>query len=87
MWEKFNNVFEKESSKYLSSALNPNDPSEEIVFMRVNCRKHLNFCTNKMFEKRVLPAAEVYFINDKDRIELVDFGEKHRSAAGIESFF
>ena len=64
IWEKFNNVFEKESSKYLSSTLNPDDPSEEIVFMRVHCRKHLNFCANKMFERRVLPAAEIYFVNE-----------------------
>lgn len=34
-----------------------------------------------------MPAAEVYFIDEKDKIELVDFGERHRSAAGIESFF
>jgi hypothetical protein len=40
--------------------------TDEIVFMRVHCRKHLNFCTNKMWETRILPAAEVYFINEQD---------------------
>jgi hypothetical protein len=29
----------------------------------------------------------VYFIDEQDKIELVDFGERHRSAPGIESFF
>ena len=55
--------------------------------MRVQCRKHLNFVTNKMWEGRRRPAAEVYFIDENDKIELVDFGSRHRSAAGIESFF
>ena len=55
--------------------------------MKVLCRKHLNLCTNKMWPGRILPAAEVYFIDEQDKIELVDFGEQHRSAVGIESFF
>ncbi len=55
--------------------------------MRVHCRKHLSFCISKMWPKRILPAAEAYFINEKDVIEIVDFNNKHRSAAGIESFF
>ena len=41
---------------------------------------------HKMWEKRVTPAAEVYFIDEQDKIELVDFGERHRSGPGIESF-
>ncbi len=53
------------------------------MFMRVLCRKHLNFVTNKMWEGRRRPAAEVYFIDENDKIELVDFGSRHRSAAGI----
>ena len=73
--------FERESGVYSGKG------EDDIVFMRVLCRKHLNFCTNKMWPKRVLPAAEVYFIDEKDKIELVDFGERQRSAAGIESFF
>ena len=60
---------------------------DDIVFMRVNCRKHLNFCQNKMWEDRVAPAAEIYFINEQDKIELVDMDNRHRSAQGIESFF
>jgi hypothetical protein len=40
-----------------------------------------------MWPGRVLPSAEVYFLNEEDKIELVDFGERHRSAPGIESFF
>lgn len=60
---------------------------DDIVFMRVNCRKHLNYCQNKMWENRVVPAAEVYFINEQDQIELVDMDNRHRSGPGIESFF
>jgi hypothetical protein len=40
-----------------------------------------------MWHRRILPGAEAYFINEKDVIEIVDFNNKHRSAAGIESFF
>ena len=46
--EKFNLVFEKESSKYSGKE----DPEDDIVFMRVLCRKHLNLCMNKMFPGR-----------------------------------
>lgn len=42
---------------------------------------------NKMWPKRILPAAEAYFINEQDVIEIVDFNNKHRSGPGIESFF
>ena len=54
--ENFMREFERESSEY----------SDDIIFMRVLCRKHLNFCTNKMWPERILPAAEVYFIDEKD---------------------
>jgi hypothetical protein len=57
------------------------------VFMRVHCRKHMNFCQSKMWQDRVLPAAEVYYINEQDQIELIDMNDRHRSAQGIESFF
>jgi hypothetical protein len=40
-----------------------------------------------MWENRQLPGAEAYFINEKDMIEIIDFGSKHRSGPGIESFF
>ena len=60
---------------------------DDIVFMRVLCRKHMNFCINKMWETRVVPSAEVYFINENDKIELVDMNNRHRSGPGIESFF
>lgn len=59
---------------------------DDVIFMRVLCRKHLNFCINKMWENRLIPAAEVYFVNDKDQIELVDMGNRHRSGPGIEQF-
>ncbi len=55
--------------------------------MRVHCRRHLNYCLNKMWPGRIQPIAEVYFINEKDVIEIADFNNKHRSAAGIEAFF
>ena len=40
-----------------------------------------------MWQGRILPGAEAYFINEKDVIEIVDFNNKNRSAAGIQSFF
>jgi hypothetical protein len=40
-----------------------------------------------MWEGRVIPSAEVYFINEMDQIELVDLDNRHRSGPGIESFF
>jgi len=78
----FNKVFEEESSKYTFGGTD-----DEIIFMRVHCRKHLNFCTNKMWDDRIMPAAEVYYINEQDKIELVDFDTRHRSGPGIQSFF
>lgn len=59
---------------------------EEVVFMRVHCRKHLSFCMSKMWPGRILPAAEAYFINEQDMVEIIDFNNKYRSAEGIESF-
>ena len=58
--EKFNLVFEKESSKYCGKE----DPEDDIIFMRVLCRKHLNLCLNKMFPGRQAPFVEVYFIDE-----------------------
>jgi hypothetical protein len=55
--------------------------------MRVHCRRHLNFCVSKMWDGRSLPSAEAYFINEKDEVEIVDFGSKMRSKEGIEAFF
>jgi len=60
---------------------------DDIVFMRVHCRRNIWFCHNKMSDSKIVPAAEVYFINEKDEIELVDMDTRHRSAQGIESFF
>ena len=62
-------------------------PEDDIVFMRVHCRKNLWFCNNKMSEDKIVPAAEVYYINEQDEIELVDMESRHRSPQGIESFF
>ena len=76
--ENFNRAFEIESAR---------PEYDDIVFMRVHCRKHLSFCMNKMWPKRILPAAEAYFINEQDVIEIVDFNNKHRSGGGIEAFF
>lgn len=85
--EKFTHVVESEAHKYVSGVFNPDDLTDEIVFMRVNCRKHLNFCTNKMWSGRILPAAEVYFLNEKDQVEMTDMNDRHRSGPGLESFF
>jgi len=81
--EKFNYEFEVASGKYV----NNKDPTDDIVFMRVPCAKNLNFCTNKMWEGRVTPACEVYYLNEQDKIELADFDNRFRSREGIESFF
>ena len=37
----------------------------------------------KMFENRINPMAEVYYINEQDNIELMDFANRHRSKEGI----
>ena len=60
---------------------------KDITFMTVHCRKHLAFCVNKNFPDRILPGAELYYINEKDNIELVDMNKKHRSPQGIKAFF
>jgi hypothetical protein len=39
-----------------------------------------------MWQRRILPAAEAYFINEQDEVEIVDFNNKHRSMPGIEAF-
>ena len=68
--DEFNAVFERESSKYRVEYRKKKDPwyegdeSDDIVFMRVHCRKHLNFCVNKMWDKRIQPFAELYTLND-----------------------
>ena len=59
----------------------------DIVFMSVHCRKHTNFCVNKAFERRIRPSAELYYINEEDKIELMDMANKHRSREGIRNFF
>ena len=33
-----------------------------------------------------MPAAEAYYINENDQIELADMADFHRSAEGIEGF-
>ena len=75
--ELFNRAFEIESAR---------EEYDDVVFMRVHCRKHLNFCINKMWPDRILPGAEAYFINEKDTIEIADFNNKHRSGPGIAAF-
>ena len=54
--------------------------------MTVHCRKHTNFCTNKMWKGRIMPVVEAYYINEEDKIELADFENWHRSQQGIEGF-
>jgi len=58
--ENFMREFERESGVYSGKG------EDDIVFMKVLCRKNLNFCTNKMWQGRILPAAEVYYINEQD---------------------
>ena len=81
--ENFNRIFERESSRYV----NKPDPTDDIVFMRVSCQTHLNYCINKYWQGRQAPVAEVFYLNDQDKIELSDFDERHRSAAGIQNLF
>lgn len=77
--ENFNRIFEKESSRYA----NKPDPTDDIVFMRVSCQTHLNYCLNKYWMGRQSPVAEVFYLNSQNKIELSDFDDRHRSAAGI----
>jgi hypothetical protein len=60
---------------------------KDITFMNVHCRKNLTFCVNKDFPERILPMAELYYINEQDKIELVDMSNRHRSPQGIQGFF
>ena len=91
--DDFNNVFDRESSKYLLEYRKKQDPEcdedeeDDIVFMRVHCRRHLNFCTNKVFTDRIMPPVELYSLNENQQVEIVDFETFHRSAQGIEGFF
>lgn len=55
--------------------------------MSVHCRKNLTFCVNKSFPGRINPYAELYYLNEEDKIELMDMNDRHRSKQGIESFF
>jgi hypothetical protein len=71
-------TFELESS---------NPRYQDIVFMSVHCRKNLTFCVSKTFPNRISPYAELYYINEQDKIELMDMNNRHRSKQGIESFF
>ena len=94
LFDNFNSVFDQESSKYQLAYRKKQDPEceedaqDDIVFMRVHCRKHLNFCVNKMWPGRMQPAAELYSLDEKDEmVEVVDFANWHRSAQGIEGFF
>ena len=54
--------------------------------MRVHCRKHLNFCTNKIWQGRIQPAAELYSLDENDEVAIIDFDNWHRSGPGIEGF-
>lgn len=58
----------------------------DIEFMQVQCRKHTYFCASKINKDKVAPYAEVYYINEQDKIELLDFGTWHRSKEGIRGF-
>jgi hypothetical protein len=42
------------------------DPdSQDVVFMQVHCRKHINYCMNKVTSlKRIAPYAEINYLND-----------------------
>ena len=54
--------------------------------MNVHCRRHLNFCVNKSFKGRIPPYVELYYINEKDEVELQDMNNRHRSKQGIQGF-
>lgn len=92
LYDDFNNVLDRESSKYQLAhrkRLDPEceeDAEDDVVFMRVNCRRHLNFCINKIWSGRITPAAEVYSLSEEGQVEVVDFNNWHRSAQGIEGF-
>lgn len=58
---------------------------KDIAFVSVHCRKHLRFCVSKAFPGRVQPMAELAYINEGDRVELLDMDTRHRSLAGIQA--
>lgn len=92
-YELFNNVFDRESSKYSLAYKRDQDPQTEddaeddIVFMRVHCGRHLNFCINKQWAGRIQPSAEIYSLADNGEVAIIDFDNQHRSKEGIEGFF
>lgn len=73
----FYRVMEEESSR---------QEYDNIVFMMVHCRRHITFCINKSFPNRVMPYAELYYLNEEDKIELMDMDNWHRSRAGVQGF-
>ena len=92
-YELFNNVFDRESSKYSlayrrrQNPLCEDDDEDDIVFMRVHCGRHLNFCLNKQWAGRIQPSAELYSLGENDEVAIIDFDNQHRSKEGIEGFF
>ena len=90
---RWNEIFERESSKYslqYRQKLDPwfeGDEEEDIVFMRVHCRKHLNFCMNKLWNGRIYPYAEAYTLDEEGNVQVQDYNDWHRSPQGIKGFF
>lgn len=78
MDRKMYNIMEKESSR---------PEYADFVFMSVHCRKHINFCMSKYSGARSTPMAELYYINEQDKIELMDIDRWDRSPEGIKAFF
>lgn len=93
VYELFNNVFDRESSKYSlayrrrQNPLCEDDDEDDIVFMRVHCGRHLNFCLNKQWAGRIQPSAELYSLSENNEVAIIDFDNQHRSKEGIEGFF
>ena len=70
----FYNTIEKESAK---------PEYKDISFQVVHCRKHLTFCGQKYFKGRSCPMAELYYLNEEDKIELADMDRWMRNKEGI----
>ena len=49
-------------------------------------QQHKQFCADKAWDERVFPMAEVYYINEKDEVEIKDFDTYFRSKQGVISF-